>query len=407
MKQQVNDNIMYVKMFGKLELTYLGKSITSDDIRSEMAEVLLTYMLSHHEKEVTTQTICEQLWEDDESDNPMGALKNLMYRLRNTLKKVWDEDFILTGRGSYHWNPNIALSIDCERMDAILSKATDTKRNLLLEEVIELYQDVFLPKYRRHHWVIQIGTYYQSRYINIVEKLASYYLFEEEYQKLEALCNQALKFDEFDVSIHYLLLQAYIKQNKKQVAIEYYKALTKLLMDELGITVSDKIKSLYTELLKSENHTEMDLSVIEEDLREFLRPTGAFVCEYGVFKEIYRLQSRQSSRMGMAVYCVLLSADILLDIPSTSEMYKKIMKNSMMKIEELLLSMLRVGDTASRYSVSQYVVLLPTCTYESSIMVMERLKHKFSDWDKQKKINLVYEVRELKSGMEEEHGERM
>lgn len=404
MSEHPNEMIMYVKMFGKLELTFMDKTITSDEIRSEMAEILLVYVFSHHTKQITMQEICEQLWEEDESDNPIGALKNLMYRLRTALKKFWKEEFILTGRGSYQWNPDIKLVIDFETLDDIIRKSNENKHASLLEEGIRLYRDVLLPKYRRHHWIIQMATYYQSQFISIVEKLSYLYLYQEEYYKLEVLCNQALKFDKYDLATHYLLLQSYIKQNKKQVAIEHYQGLSKLLMDDLGIVVSNNIKELYIELMKSENAIEFDLSIIERDLKESLHPNGAFICEYGVFKEIYRLQSRQSSRMGLSVYCALLSAEVSLNIPTTSEMYKKIMKNAMNTIEELILKTFRVGDTASRYSVSQYVILLPTCTYESSIMVMERLKSKYFQKDKNSKIALKYEVRELSLELEGTHG---
>lgn len=384
----------------------MDKTISSDDIRSDMAEILLSYILCHNRKEISMQTICEQLWEDDESDNPIGALKNLMYRLRISLKKTWNEEFILTNRGSYRWNPEIEICSDCERLDFILSHtANDEDLVEHLEEGVTLYRDVFLPKYRKHRWMIQMATYYQSQFISIVEKLSTMYLYLEEFYKLELLCNRVLKFDEYDISIHYYLLQAYIKQNKKQVAIEHYKALTKLLMDELGISVSPKIKALYTELLKSDNHIEMDLSIIERDLQESLNPAGAFICEYGVFKEIYRLQARQISRMGMSVYCALLSTDVLLDIPPTSDMYKKLTKNAMEKISDIILNTLRIGDTASRYSVSQYVILLPTCTYESTIIVMNRLLKRFSEWDKQSRIRLMYEVRELSFKTEDEDDE--
>ena len=56
-------------------------------------------------------------------DNRAGALKNLMYRLRNTLKKnLGEEDYILTGRGTYYWNPDIPIWLDCEEFDSWYTK---------------------------------------------------------------------------------------------------------------------------------------------------------------------------------------------------------------------------------------------------------------------------------------------
>ena len=43
---------------------------------------------------------------------------------------------------------------------------------------------------------------------------------------------------------------------------------------------------------------------------------------------------------------------------------------------------LRAGDVASKYSGAQYVILLPTCTYETGKMVIERLLTRFFDTPK-------------------------
>ena len=54
-----------------------------------MITKLLVYMICNKNHIVTLEQLTEAPWTDEESENPYGALKNMMYRLRGTLRKVW------------------------------------------------------------------------------------------------------------------------------------------------------------------------------------------------------------------------------------------------------------------------------------------------------------------------------
>ena len=56
---------------------------------------------------------------------------------------------------------------------------------------------------------------------------------------------------------------------------------------------------------------------------------------------------------------------------------------------------LRRGDTISRYSAMQYVVLLPAVTYETGKMVMERIKSTFYASQVKSSVSLTYKIRSL------------
>ena len=66
-----------------LEVSTLGKfsvvggdAVLNDDIlRSDMLKKLLIYILTHREHPITIQELAEALWQDEETDNPAGALK--------------------------------------------------------------------------------------------------------------------------------------------------------------------------------------------------------------------------------------------------------------------------------------------------------------------------------------------
>ena len=93
-----------------------------------MVSKLLVYIIFHRKKALTVQELCEVLWQEGGSDNPAGALKNLVYRLRMCLKKIWgDYEFIITGRGTYQWNPEINLEVDAEAFEYWKKKGNAAK----------------------------------------------------------------------------------------------------------------------------------------------------------------------------------------------------------------------------------------------------------------------------------------
>ena len=132
----LNDRqIVKVKMFGKFSVEYKSKQLSYDDMRSEMVTKLLAYILVNNSKVISVQELIDVLWVDDEISNPIGALKNLVYRLRNILKKkLGDEQFILSSRGTYSWNPKYKIELDIENSEPIFE----------LNELINMLDDYIL-----------------------------------------------------------------------------------------------------------------------------------------------------------------------------------------------------------------------------------------------------------------------
>ena len=64
-------------------------------------------------------------------------------------------------------------------------------------------------------------------------------------------------------------------------------------------------------------------------------------------------------------------------------------------LEELLRSSLRIGDVVARYSLSQYVVMLPLCSFETGTIVAGRLNGLFNQAIGKLQLELHYELEEI------------
>lgn len=399
-QEKGNRSELTVKMFGKFQVENEKGILNKENMRSEMLTRLLAYMISRREKDMTAQELIDVLWPDDQSDNPAGALKNLMYRLRKLMSRTWGDGgkYIVTGRGAYQLNPEFVFHIDIEEFEECCRQVFNSEGPAVQQEngkrAVELYQGMFLSELSSEYWVVSIATYYHSIYLTMVKKLAALLEKEKKFTDVEEICGKAIQIEPLDEEIHCFLLRAMIADNKQQLAASHYKETVKLLYDSLGVRPSGEMESIYEELQKIQHDHESNIDIIQEDLREE-KASGAFFCEYGVFRKIYALESRSSRRLGISVHLALVSLYLDFQIQKDDQDYTDLIGVGMSVLEETLMKKLRSSDIVCRYSVNQFLVMLPACQYEDAKMVVNRLKDSFYRSGKTGRLLLQYSIDEL------------
>ena len=79
---------LQVKMFGEFSIR-LGDRVLTDDVsRIKKVWILIEYLLVNRKSAIPQDKLIETLWNEEDSDNPVGALKNLVYRARSVLKTL-------------------------------------------------------------------------------------------------------------------------------------------------------------------------------------------------------------------------------------------------------------------------------------------------------------------------------
>lgn len=374
-----------VNTLGKFQISNDQGSINDKNIRSDMLKKLLLYLFLHRDHSLTIQELCTALWQEDEIDNPAGALKNLMYRLRNLLKtELGEGDYLLSKKGFYSWNSEIGVILDCEEFEKNLEMArkSDVENEDRLrhyEDALEMYEGDFMLSSTDAFWVLTLSTYYRSMYITSVKELAQLYLELGKYQQMESLCVEALRYETVDEQLHALLVKAYMCQNKQTQAKEAFEKMEKILYDQLGVRNTPQLTQLGEELISMNNGEALsDINQMSTEITEE-KVDGAYLCGYTVFREIYHLEARKIKRLGLSEYLVLFT--IAMDAKVVSEIGKETAKENMRKamdnLEKALCDTLRIGDVVSRYSSTQYVVMLNSCSYENSALVSNRVLSRF------------------------------
>lgn len=390
-----------VNLFGKFRMSNEEKTVSQDEIHSEMIIKLLSYILIYRERLVTVDELTEVFWAEEETVNPGGALKNLMYRMRNVLKQCFGEgDYILNIRGAYYWNKRYDVVLDCEQFEESYKKAdrvkTEQDKKRCYEKVIDLYRGDLLSRYCTLQWIIPLSTYYHSAFLTAVKKLTAIYQKEKDYENIERISTFALQLDHVDEMLHCQLIRSLIYQNKQELANEYFKRAEKMLNSALGISKSDGLHEVQTELIRMQTiFEEAQLEDVSVKIAENQDPDGAYICSYPIFREIYRLECRRAARLGDDVeYILLLTVSLRKEARSeNNEQYNQYQMNRAMEnLLVILKESLRISDVVAKYSNSQYIVLLPLLGYEDCIAVAKRISKGLYSKVNSKKIQIKSDI---------------
>lgn len=396
----MSETIM-VHFFGKFSLERGSAYLDEETIHSKKVLKLLAYLLLNHNRMVSAEELGELIWGNGGSSNPMGALKNLVYRVRSVLKQLGPEEYILSGTGTYGWNPKIGLRSDMSEFkyyaEQTRERSEDIKEQIRkYEQAIACYQKPQTSVLTSESWMSVRYTYHHSVYMKLVNELCELYSNIRAYEKIQNVCGYAMSCDELNEDTHYWLIKSWVELGDIENALKQYDTAMKILYERLGIHRSQKMRELYDEILgMNKDSAQATMDDIYGEIQEE-DPNGVFFCEYTVFREIYRLEARRVIRSGIAEFMILLTVMIdekkMQTDPARFQYYRK---KAIDKLQLTLWRHLRMGDVAARYSDEQYIVMLPYCSYEAAQKVIRRIIINFSKIMGNNRIQIKAETREV------------
>ncbi len=388
-----------IKMFGNFEIVVNGNVVLGQLRQAKKTCLFLEYLILKKDRPVTHEELLDMLWSEKDSANPATALRTLLHRYRSLVDQSGIEelrDSILTTRGSYQWNPNLDCEVDVFEFERLCFEAQqpDVPNRERIEkylQVINLYTGPLLSNSADEIWVVPKSVYYHDMYLESIFALIDLLKREEEHSIIVQVCRKAMDVDLFDERLHLELMMALVKTGKKREALSQYYFATDLHYKQLGIQPSEEIRAIYKLIVQADQDMEADIEKVQHTIEGHDEQGGAFVCEYEIFREIYQLQRRLIERYNSTMFLALITVSNTYEQRFDSLVLDNIMK----QLLDTARFNLRRGDTISRYSAMQYVVLLPSVTYETGKMVMERIKKAFYKEYIKSSVMLTYKLRPL------------
>ena len=367
----IDDMKIRVEMLGGFIIISEGLSIKEQEKRSSKVWKLLQYLIVNRHRTVSQEELMDIFFDSDFVGNPGSSVRTMVYRARSALSSgglSLADEMITSSGGGYAWNSAIQSDIDAEEFEALCKKAgaiSDTKEQLeLLMKAADLYRGDFLPNSASELWVMPLARWYRSLYFTCVHDALELLTEVGMDAKAEELCMRALRLDPFDEKILEYYISSLLAQGKNLEALDLYNRTETMFFDELGVSFSDELRALYSKINEPSITEELSL---ENTLKKWLTDAdfpGAFYCDFSVFKIVYQIEARSTSRSGRATYVVRID---------TKHEPKAKGGGVMKQLREVIAETLRKGDLYTRSSPSQYMLMLHKLTYENCKMLINRI----------------------------------
>jgi len=385
--------MIYVHMLGEFCISVGEKTINDQNNHSKKLWNLLEYLITYRNKEIAQNELINLLWNEEKLANPIGALKTLMHRIRTMLKELeYPSELILQRRGTYSWNPNVPCTIDADLFETFCKDGSGIpdsfSRLEKYRKAISFYKGDFLPKTSSEPWVVPISAYYHTLYLKTVNESIEILMKEQSYTDVANICWQALTVDQYEEFLHCSLIRSLFLSGNQRAAIKQYSTTIHLFFSKFGVTPSDELKALYKEITKTSKSVETDLEAIKASLKESQKKKGAFYCEYEIFKDIYRLEARTAKRTGISIYlCLITITDKNENAPELN-----LLNQAMEQLKESFFESLRASDIFSRYSVSQFILMLSTTSTKFAETAIKRIISHFYQKMSENDIKILYKI---------------
>ncbi|MCI8586233.1 MAG: hypothetical protein HFI92_10160 [Lachnospiraceae bacterium] len=341
----------------------------------------------NHTRSISLEELIEQFWPEADSRDPGNALKNMIFRARSYLKKMFPEQKELLQKrpGCYMWNPDVKIEVDTEQFEQGYlesRKAEGEERVRLLFRTVSLYKGDFLAG-NESDWTAPLRHYYQTLYLDACKEVLSALQEEERWTEMIGICEQAYEVDFSMDSFVVYHMQALIALGQPEKAVERYQMFRKALWQEYEIEPMEQVEEMHV-LAAGMCQDTMDSQNVLELVSEAGEENGAFFCTFGVFRSIVALERRHLARSRQPSTLVIVSLGDQI-APTTDAR----------RLQRVLMEGLRTGDLVARLDAGSYIVMLSGASVENAWQVAGRVEQKFRRAYANSNANITFRMSSL------------
>ena len=321
-----------------------------------------------------------------------NSLNNLLHQARTQLKKAGmpGKKIIDGKRGVYspEIHPDYEYVLDVQEFEDICIKAKNEKKEekklSLYRKAFAVYKGELLPEFATDYWVILESVRLKRLYDDVIDFLGKHYKNKEEYEELFELYDKANKIYP-DNGWQIEMIDALILRKDYKTAYELYTKCAHYYQDELEVPIPEALRSCYDRL--SDN-----VRVVTDDIRQIqanivrkdeklksemgAKKLGAYLCPFTSFIDVYHVLRRNLERRGSSIFMMLCT---LVDYEG-KPIHNQDKLNARAEILEQSLSEgLRKGDVYTKYSPSQYLILLIGTKREDCAIIYQRISRRVKE----------------------------
>jgi len=385
-EKEQNTKRLQVRMLGGFSISYNGKeNVPGRNTTSKFVQ-LLQIIWAHGEKGITRDSLIDALYGEEDSANISNSFNNLIYQMRKQMVSAGfpDADYVCKKMGVYIADPEVQIDLDVLAFEKLaadgMEEKNDSLRCEIYQKALALYRGELLPHLATESWVIIESVALRRTYDDIVTWMGTYLKEQKSYDAAYHLYAKAAEiYPESDWQIGQI--ESLIARGDYKEAFRLYDKVVDFYTQELGLPISPKLMQYYQEMSTKIDNAQSRIGEIQSELLINRAETvetgeGAYDCTYPSFIDAYHILSRNMARTGYSVYMMLCT---IVDYEGKPIRNPEKLKNRSQSLYEAIRQTLRQGDTFTRYSNAQYLILLVGTSQEDCDIIYRRIVHKMKN----------------------------
>lgn len=261
-----------------------------------------------------------------------------------------------------------AYVLDCDQFEEYIKEGIMAAKNDVNKAIeaylkaVDLYQGPYFDSIQAI-WILPKRNYYHNLYLKTLKNLIDLYEEQGAYDQMVLICEKAIEGDRYEEYFHLQFMKALKGRGHQRLALRHYQEINHFYQQEMGIEPSNRMQSLYKELLRSSmdvNHND-----IYDELEEDVESEYAFYCEASIFKSIYELERKRSERSKIEIRIAVVE---ILGNQKPEDEEKRVQH-----VQQHLMENLRKGDVITRWNERCFLILLQGVEKELMHKIVNRV----------------------------------
>jgi DNA-binding SARP family transcriptional activator len=223
---------------------------------SHKSKAIFKYLLIHRAKPIHQEVLMELFWPDSEPETARRNLYQAIYTLRQTLQSGGPNfPYILCEESCYLLNLALALWVDSEAFMAHYQAGKRLEQEGHLRQAVEeyelaetLYEGEFLAEDIYEEWSLVDRENLKHAHLDILDRLGQYYFDQEQFPLCIVFCQKLLLEDNCREDAHRRLMQCYLRQGQRHLALHQYHRCVEVLKQELDTPPMPSTTELYRQI---------------------------------------------------------------------------------------------------------------------------------------------------------------
>ena len=388
-----DEHRIVIQMLGQFTVSVDGQHLYFGENNKANFLKLIQVILLHHEAGIAKRELIDYVFGYKELLDENNSLNNLLHQARTQLKKsgLPGKRYIEGKKGIYYPErlEEYTFSYDFTDFRRLCQQAreaaTAEKKAALYAQANRLYRGELLPDFSTENWVILESIQLKESYDELVRFLGGFYREQQDYESLCQLYTQAARiYPESGWQIQ--LIDALILKKQMKEAYELYDKTARYYLDELEVPLPDELVQCYARIYEELKVVSEDIEDIQADILkrdaalksgEDIEPhSGSYYCAYASFIDVYHVLRRNMSRRGSSIFMMLCT---LVDYEGKPIQNPEKLNARSEALKQALYEGLRQGDVFTKYSSSQYLLLLIGTKKEDCSIIYQRLARKLKE----------------------------